>query len=1187
MDICSIDKIWKCPYYGGKLYGHPFYEYYWSKGKENRKGKSLEDVYGNVTLSNKFVVQYQAPYKDNIDKRLYGVFDSYLDFYCWLVDNVPQSMWYFHEVIQEGIQKIRFDIDIPKDKCPPEQFTLECAENIINDIIWAYDNLFEKLNICKDLCILSSNGPDKYSYHIIINRYAESSKHVKYICDKIIEMTKVRGEKYSDFIDGQCYNSLQHFRLPFNYKPRSGRKLEFLENWNYNGFNVTHEYIEKPDDELHKILIQFRESLVGYVDTSTCKHNKIDLPEEISQKEKAKIIDKKNLAFDVDSAVDFLADDMNNYTIRCIQGDLIILDRIKPSICMICERVHEKENPYLQILGNKQVVLFHCRRSPGKYKKIGMLKPNAPCDIPLVLNNNNEHIINKDINVTLEYNERYVRPINIPDKCVFMLQSYLGTGKTSAIIKWLKDKSFKRVICLSPRQIFACNLCGELNRAGLQYVNYQDIPYEEKLDDYDKKVMQMESLNKLRDTVLDNPNDCLIIDEVESCLKQFSSTDTMGVRLVDNVNVFEQLIKTTPVIICADAFLGNKSVDVMKCMRDDVIIHKNNYVPEKRTAIKYSSKTHFYNKALETIKEGKNIIMVWTSKTEMFSFKSELEPLGIKHLTYFDKCDDQLKRDLSDVREQWTKVQVVLYTPCITVGVNMDLEHFDQLFVYGSCMSCCVRDTFQATMRARHLKDNIMHYYLYSTYRGSDAPLLTLKVDRILEQSKRKTDYLDKLISNNNFLNNWEEEPNWLALNHLHNILEDNESKILYDTVFNRYLDICGYIKEYDINVKFSSDDKDRVLLDYEEIPSLNPLEFSVISKRIKNKMATEMEKLSVDKYYFDLLLCNNINPTLRSVLYSKYWKDEHKRYVIKNLYIEKNKNLEEVYNLDKLVGYKMLADATSIKYSKIKDVNDLLGLKNSADSKTYTHESFESISKHIVSLSNELIDIFRVKVTASKKSTAKVRAVKILNAMFKSWNDSTISLGNRSRKRVQGGRIEVSNVVKSSPILIVNEKESYNIYDLLYHKKATIPLDNIIKMQHEQIQQYQNKLIANQKDPPNQIDNNKQIIKLNKARMKYDISSENKSYKFVDKGIDQQNLEIPDEDKQKLKILEINKNKTQVDTNIPGGINKQEERIISNESNHQEKQINISSKDDINNNQTKPKLITLKIIKSQPRVNL
>lgn len=1185
MDICLIDKRWTCPYYNGRLFNHPFYEYYWSKGKETRKGKCIEDVYGNMTLANKFVVQYQAPYKNNIDKRLYGVFDSYLDFYCWLVDNVPQSMWYFHEVIQEGIQKIRFDIDIAKDKCPPEQFTLECGEKIINDIIRAYDNLFEKLNICKDICILSSNGPDKYSYHVIINRYAESSKHVKYICDKIIEMTRVRAERYSDFIDAQCYNSLQHFRLPFNYKPGSGRKLEFLENWNYNDFNVKYEYFEEPDDESHKKLIQFRESLVGYVDTSTCKQNKIDLPGEISQKEKAKVINKKDLAFDIDTAVDFLGEDMNNYTIRCIEGDLIILDRVKPSMCMICERVHEKENPYLQILGNKQVVLFHCRRSPKKYKKIGMLKPDAPSQIPLILKNNNS-ILKRDVDVTLEYNERYVRPINIPEKCVFMLQSYLGTGKTSAIIKWLKQKSFKRVICLSPRQIFACNLCGELNRAGLQYVNYQDIPYNEKLDDYDKKVMQMESLNKLRDTVLDKPNDCLIIDEVESCLKQFSSIETMGSKIVDNVNVFEQLVKTTPIIICADAFLGDKSVDVMKCMRDDVIIHKNTYIPEKRTAIKYSSKTCFYNKAFESIMEGKNIIMVWASKTEMFNFKSKMEALGIKHLTYFDKCDDQLKRSLSDVREQWTKVQVVLYTPCITVGVNMDLEHFDQLFVYGSCMSCCVRDIFQATMRARHLKENIMHYYTYTTYRKSDSAWLTTNVNKIVEHSKKTGDYLNKLMIDNNFLDNWEHEPNWLGLNHIYNVLEDNLSKMYYDTVFDDYLNICAYDKYENLKVKFSNDDE-RDMLDYEDIPSLNTEEFNIISNRIKNKMATEMEKLSVEKYYFDTLLCKSVTSRVRSILYSKYWANENKRHVIKNLYFEKNKTLEDVYNMDMSKGYKMLVDAVSIKYSKIMYINDILGIKNSSDTRSYTHENFKPITEKILEHSNDLIEIFRVRVTATKKSTNKVRAVKILNAILKSWNDSTITLGERSRKTVKGKRIEIRPIIKSSPLLIISDKESYNIYDLLYQKKSTIPLDNIIKMQHEQIQQYQNRLIANQKDPPNQIDNNKQIIKLNKARMKYDISSENKSYKFVDKGIDQQNLEIPDEDKQKLKILEINKNKTQVDTNIPGGINKQEERIISNESNHQEKQINISSKDDINNNQTKPKLITLKIIKSQPRVNL
>ena len=55
--------------------------------------------------------------------------------------------------------------------------------------------------------------------------------------------------------------------------------------------------------------------------------------------------------------------------------------------------------------------------------------------------------------------------------------------------------------------------------------------------------------------------------------------------------------------------------------------------------------------------------------------------------------------DLLNVNEKWLELDLLVYTSSITVGVNFDTSHFDELFIYSSCKSGNVRDIFQSSMR--------------------------------------------------------------------------------------------------------------------------------------------------------------------------------------------------------------------------------------------------------------------------------------------------------------------------------------------------------------------------------------------------------------------------------------------------------------------------------------------------------
>jgi hypothetical protein len=55
-------------------------------------------------------------------------------------------------------------------------------------------------------------------------------------------------------------------------------------------------------------------------------------------------------------------DSLFPYKIKSVQGNLVLLRRERPSMCKVCESIHEKEHPYLRInkVGD---INFDCRRS--------------------------------------------------------------------------------------------------------------------------------------------------------------------------------------------------------------------------------------------------------------------------------------------------------------------------------------------------------------------------------------------------------------------------------------------------------------------------------------------------------------------------------------------------------------------------------------------------------------------------------------------------------------------------------------------------------------------------------------------------------------------------------------------------------------------------------------------------------
>ena len=266
-----------------------------------KEGRSDYECLKRNSEPTDFVVQVVTP-----TGRYYMKFISHLTFYSWFI-TVPDNERTLSEVIlhEHGGQKFRVDID----------------ENVDN-----IDFVEEKIKT-----MLTNIGIEKpsllvfdieTSYHIVLtNYYFMSNRQCRTLAMYLA--TEISG------IDTGIYNKLQHFRLEGCTKYGQTR-------W-------------KRRTRGTMTMNNFHEGVISSIeDTKVCT---IIIPDN----KKPKNISRSRM-----SSVEISS--YPEFSIRWTSGHLVVLDRISPSYCKQCDRVHDNDGAYL-LRG-----IFHCRRKYSQKK---------------------------------------------------------------------------------------------------------------------------------------------------------------------------------------------------------------------------------------------------------------------------------------------------------------------------------------------------------------------------------------------------------------------------------------------------------------------------------------------------------------------------------------------------------------------------------------------------------------------------------------------------------------------------------------------------------------------------------------------------------------------------------------------------------------------------------------------------
>jgi hypothetical protein len=420
------------------------------------------------------------------------------------------------------------------------------------------------------------------------------------------------------------------------------------------------------------------------------------------------------------------------------------------------------------------------------------------------------------------------------------VKSHLGTGKTRRCIEACTPSPWnagaEKVLVLSCRQTFTTHICAELKG----FIDYRTI--KGATIEQDKVVCQVQSLWKCKDM---EPRDLLLVDEVESILANLTPNKTHK-KYLETVAAFEMLMKTAKRVIVLDAFLSDRSIEMLKTLRGDCHIVINPTLPYKRTA-DLVDEAGLYNSIQSNLKNKKRLVCIWGAKNKAKSFHSTISS-SIQHVLYTGDSDAKIKEEhLADVDTHWAKPDLVGYTATITVGVNYNGPSFDQACMYATPWSCPSRDYIQALHRARKLKDEHLTIYINTSPRPCP---FEAGIDEQERQFQTQTERVKKFLHDiGHSIADYNTLPAWLHRILMWNLNETITNYKHFDECMRGYLGLCGI----QVGDAPESNDpvvasKDNVLIQVEEVADIDYDTAQLYSRN--RQTLNDTQRYELEKFY-------------------------------------------------------------------------------------------------------------------------------------------------------------------------------------------------------------------------------------------------------------------------------------------------------------------------------------------------
>jgi hypothetical protein len=314
------------------------------------------------------------------------------------------------------------------------------------------------------------------------------------------------------------------------------------------------------------------------------------------------------------------------------------------------------------------------------------------------------------------------------------IKSGMATGKTSLVKDYRLENPEQRFLVIGHR----ITLLRELSQKSKLNTNmYSDLP-QSRLDQVDSLSITVDSLYKLK--TAGNKYDCIFIDEARQVMLHALAASTCKQYRHEILMTLQYFIGTARQVIIADAHLDDNTIEFFKAMRppgEAPLIIKNEYQNPGRDVYYYDGKDSSATvaKLVAAVNQGKKVMVVSDAKKTILKLEELLkEKLNGDFVPedpdYYSLSRKQKKKLRNQTRKRnrkkviWTihadnsgtpenqhfiqnisssvrGVDVLLASPSLCTGVDIQGEHFDEVYGFFNVVSLSATDCLQALHRYR------------------------------------------------------------------------------------------------------------------------------------------------------------------------------------------------------------------------------------------------------------------------------------------------------------------------------------------------------------------------------------------------------------------------------------------------------------------------------------------------------
>ena len=617
-------------------------------------------------------------------------------------------------------------------------------------------------------------------------------------------------------------------------------------------------------------------------------------------------------------------------------------------------------------------------------QKFDTFKLNIPFDKKLftTIKFNEKHLVNLNPSDNKTFMEHKINDFIDSDKKFLIIKGPYGIGKSTMIEQICTGDIFKRILFITHRRSLATDFMLRFQKIGFQnYLNKGNFNINN-----DRLIINIDSLHLLnhsynffsgQSTIKEF--DLIILDECCSLLKHFESS-LLDAKKDYIYNIFHEIIKESKKIIACDGDIGNREFFYFKKFENNPIIYENTYLPRK-----FDFKIHFDEyKFIDLIKDdlssGLNITIVSASS----SFCNKLKLYFEKRYTVIcitADTDDTLKKQMNDSQKLLTQYQLFIYSPVITVGIDISYKYYDRIYGYLCNKSITARDFNQMIHRVRNPTDSDIHILI-------DSSISKSQIGNYYEYDEIKLLYANKNGFNPNDLTTYQTLRLW-------NKFEDINNENYIYPIFLHMISEKGHSYEIMDEVKQKLYNKLQVD-DIIKATSINNDEFIILLEKQKNGEINESERASLEKYMYCLdfnVSADDITEEFMKTHYNKRHIIENHRLFMNylngishetenNKYDDKNTNLK-LDSLKKLLnhfGFMELNNIVTCEVVKKADFEDKIPKINEAiddqfrflfnmkKEKVNQLNKIYKTNKKIIGFINSLIDDYGIEINTINK---------------------------------------------------------------------------------------------------------------------------------------------------------------------------------------------------------------------------